>query len=95
MANLNSLAEEWELPADSFAYRWVQELKAEGRIEGKAEGKIEGKIEGKAEGIEEGVMLTIQIIQLLETGKTPAQIVEELEVSLELVQKVALQWKKA
>jgi len=49
-----------------------------GKEEGKTEGREEGKVEGKIEGI----------IAMLKLDIDPDQIVEHLEVTIELVQKI-------
>ncbi len=51
---------------------------------GKKKGRVEGKKEGKKEGKDEA----IAIMMLLQSGTEPAQIAEDLEVSIELVREI-------
>ncbi|MEM7660344.1 MAG: helix-turn-helix domain-containing protein [Bacteroidota bacterium] len=72
-----SPTEEWELPPDSVAYKWVQEIKQEGQEE------------WLEKGIEQGTYTSIQIIKLLQKGIPHQQIAEQLEVPLQRVQRIA------
>ncbi len=53
--------------------------------QGKQEGKLEGKQEGKLEGIE----LTIAVINLLKSNFSEKQIAKKLDISLEVIEKIA------
>lgn len=75
MANVKSLVEEWDLPTDSLAYQWIQEIEQKGLER------------GIKKGIERG--LRISILKMLNKGFPAGEVAEILEVPLELVQQVA------
>ena len=64
---------------DEIYRKGIQSGKIEGRLEGHREGRLEGRLEGRREG---------QILGALMCGKTPEQVAEMFNVSLEKVREI-------
>lgn len=85
-----------------YMQRWEEveyardEGREEGMTQGREEGRTEGREEGRLEGLAEGAnrKMIQMVCKKLGKGKSPAEIAEELEEDMELVEKICIAAEK-